>query len=114
MGPVLGIGQVVHKLFQHISTEGGSEQEGNLSFKVFLYKGLQYMLSCMVMLGGKSVGSKGLIYVTVDFAILKDFVICITFSPYMSGECLRIFIVNKDFNLSFCIWFPFPVPNRSK
>ena len=71
MGPVLGIGQVVHelvqhistggrqvypfrcdhvihKLVQHISTEGGSEQEGNLSFKVFLYKGLQYMLSCMV------------------------------------------------------------------
>ena len=78
MGPVLGIGQVVHelvqhistggrqvypfrcdhvihKLVQHISTEGGSEQEGNLSFKVFLYKGLQYMLSCMVILpqGGK-------------------------------------------------------------
>ena len=72
MGPVLGIGQVVHelvqhistggrqvypfrcdhvihKLFQHISTEGGSEQEGNLSFKVFLYKGLQYMLSCMII-----------------------------------------------------------------
>ena len=40
---------VIHKLVQHISTEGGSEQEGNLSFKVFLYKGLQYMLSCMVM-----------------------------------------------------------------
>ena len=73
MGPVLGIGQVVHelvqyisrggrqvypfrcdhvihKLVQHISTEGGSEQEGDLSFKVFLYKGLQYMLSCMVIL----------------------------------------------------------------
>ena len=66
MGHVLGIGQVVHelvqhistggrqvypfrcdhvihKLVQHISTEGGSEQEGNLSFKVFLYKGLQYV-----------------------------------------------------------------------
>ena len=40
---------VIHKLFQHISTEGGSEQEGNLSFQVFLYKGLQYMLSCMVI-----------------------------------------------------------------
>ena len=72
MGIVLGIGQVVHelvqhistggrqvypfrcdhvihKLVQHISTEGGSEQEGNLSFKVSLYKGLQYMLSCMVI-----------------------------------------------------------------
>ena len=70
MGPVLGIGQVVHKLVQHISTggrqvypfrcdhviqkivqhistEGGSEQEGNLSFKVFLYKGLQYMYAIL-------------------------------------------------------------------
>ena len=40
---------VIHKLVQHISTEGGSEPEGNLSFKVSLYKGLQYMLSCMVI-----------------------------------------------------------------
>ena len=40
---------VIHKLVQHISTEGGSEQEGNLSFQVFHYKGLQYMLSCMVI-----------------------------------------------------------------
>ena len=40
---------VIHKLVQHISTEGGSEQEGNLSFQVSLYKGLQYMLSCMVI-----------------------------------------------------------------
>ena len=40
---------VIHKLVQHISTEGGSEQEGSLSFKVSLYKGLQYMLSCMVI-----------------------------------------------------------------
>ena len=42
---------VIHKLVQHISTEGGSEQEGNLSFQVLLYKGLQYMLSCMVIFG---------------------------------------------------------------
>ena len=44
---------VIHKLVQHISTEGGSEQEGNLSFQVLLYKGLQYMLFCMVMLLSK-------------------------------------------------------------
>ena len=44
---------VIHKLVQHISTEGGSEQEGNLSFQVLLYKGLQYMLSCMVIYRAK-------------------------------------------------------------
>ena len=31
-------GHVIHKLVQHISTEGGSEQEGNLSFKFFSIK----------------------------------------------------------------------------
>ena len=44
---------VIHKLVQHISTEGGSEQEGNLSFQVLLYKGLQYMLFCMVIYRAK-------------------------------------------------------------
>ena len=76
MGPVLGIGQVVHELVQHISTGGRQvypfrcdhvihnqfnisqqrevvNKEGNLSFKVSLYKGLQYMLSCMVIFGSK-------------------------------------------------------------
>ena len=43
---------VIHKLVQHISTEGG-EQERNLSFQVSLYKGLQYMLSCMVIYRAK-------------------------------------------------------------
>ena len=39
-------GHVIHKLVQHIPKEGGSEQEGDLS-QVSLYKGLQYMLSCI-------------------------------------------------------------------
>ena len=36
--PVLGMGQVVHGLVQHISTEGGCEEEGNLSFKFYSIK----------------------------------------------------------------------------
>ena len=39
-------GHVIYKLVQHIPKEGGSEQEGDLS-QVSLYKGLQYMLSCI-------------------------------------------------------------------
>ena len=32
------IGHVIHKLVQHISTEGGSEKEVNLSFKFYSIK----------------------------------------------------------------------------
>ena len=31
-------GHVIHQLVQHISTEGGSEQEGDLSFKFYSIK----------------------------------------------------------------------------
>ena len=48
-------GHVIHKLVQHISTEGGSEQEGNLSFKFYSIKvcNICYLASifCMYMIG---------------------------------------------------------------
>ena len=34
----VAFGHVIHKLVQHISTEGGSEQEGTLSFKFYSIK----------------------------------------------------------------------------
>ena len=49
-------GHVIHKLVQHIPTEGGSEQEGDLSFKFYSIKvcNICYLASiflwCLILL----------------------------------------------------------------
>ena len=49
-------GHVIHKLVQHIPTEGGSEQEGDLSFKFYSIKvcNICYLASIFNMFGAIS------------------------------------------------------------
>ena len=48
------IGHVIHKLVKHFSTEGGSEQEVNLSFKFYSIKVCNLCYLVMGLQGSKS------------------------------------------------------------